>query len=98
MYGLIGKMTAQPGQRDALVRYLLGGTGAMPGCLSYIVAADASDADSVWISEVWDSHASHDASLSLPAVQEAIRLARPIIAAMGPSYETIPLGGVGLAR
>src|SRR5690606_37684939 len=39
MYGLIGKMIAKPGQRDALVRLLLGGTQSMPGCRSYIIAA-----------------------------------------------------------
>lgn len=40
MYGLIGKMTAGPGQRDALAAILLEGTDAMPGCLSYVIAAD----------------------------------------------------------
>ena len=48
MYGLIGKITAAPGQRDALAAILLGGTGAMPGCLSYIVATDPSDLDALW--------------------------------------------------
>jgi len=32
MYGLIGKMIAAHGQRDALAAILLGGTGSMPGC------------------------------------------------------------------
>ena len=40
MYGLIGKMRTQPGQRDALIAILLAGTGGMPGCLSYVVAKD----------------------------------------------------------
>ena len=39
MFGLIGKMTAVAGQRDALAEILLEGTASMPGCLSYIVAA-----------------------------------------------------------
>jgi quinol monooxygenase YgiN len=26
----------------------------MPGCLSCIVARDPSDADAVWVTEVWD--------------------------------------------
>jgi quinol monooxygenase YgiN len=38
MYGLIGKMSATPGQRDALADILLSGTGTMPGCLSYAIA------------------------------------------------------------
>src|SRR5687768_3780946 len=61
MYGLIGKMTAAPGQRDALIAILLEGTGAMPGCLSYVVAKDAEDENSIWISEVWVDQESHAA-------------------------------------
>ena len=98
MYGLIGKMTATPGQRDALAAILLDGTGAMPGCLSYIVAADPADADALWITEVWESAESHRASLSLPAVQAAIAKGRPLIAGFSDRTETVPLGGHGLQR
>lgn len=52
MYGLIGKMKAKPGQRDALIAILLDGFNAMPGCLSYIVASDPADADAIWSIEV----------------------------------------------
>jgi len=72
MYGLIGKMTTVAGKRDELIEILLGGTGEMPGCLSYVIARDPADADAIWITEVWDSQESHAASLALPAVQEAI--------------------------
>ena len=98
MHGLIGKMRAVPGQRDALIAILLEGTGSMPGCLSYIVAKDPADADAIWITEVWDSRESHTASLRLPAVQDAIRRGRPLIAGFDSMQETIPLGGVGLPR
>ena len=96
MYGLIGKMIAAPGQRDALVEILLDGTAGMPGCRSYIVAADPGDANAIWITEVWDDEASHKGSLSLPAVQAAISKARPIIAGFGERFVTAPVGGVGL--
>jgi quinol monooxygenase YgiN len=96
MYGLIGKMTAVGGQRDALARVLLEGTGAMPGCLSYVVAADPADAEALWITEVWESKASHEASLSLPAVQAAIARGRPMISGFSNRVETTPLGGYGL--
>jgi len=98
MYGLIGRMKAQPGQRDALAAVLLEGTGAMPGCLSYVVARDPADADALWITEVWDSADSHRASLALPAVQAAIARGRPMIAGFDNRTETEPLGGFGLAR
>ena len=62
MYGLIGKMTAVAGQRDALAAILLDGTNAMPGCLSYVIARDPADDNALWITEVWDSQASHKAS------------------------------------
>ena len=96
MYGLIGKMTTTPGQRDALIAILLGGTGKMPGCLSYVIATDPSDADAIWITEVWDSEASHAASLSLPGVKEAIAKGRPLIAGFSYRVVTTPVGGHGL--
>lgn len=96
MYGLIGKIKAQPGRRDALASILLAGTGAMPGCRSYLVAADTTDPDALWVTEVWDSADSHKASLQLPAVQAAIAQGRALIAGFGERFETTPLGGVGL--
>lgn len=96
MYGLIGKMNAAPGQRDALIAILLEGTVKMPGCLSYIVAKDTTDANAIWITEVWDSETNHQASLALPAVQAAIAKARPIIAGFGERFITSPVGGAGL--
>ena len=96
MHGLIGRMRAMAGQRDALVAILLEGTSGMPGCLSYVVAKDSGDADAIWITEVWDNRASHAASLRLPAVRAAIARARPLIAGFDSGQETIPVGGVGL--
>jgi quinol monooxygenase YgiN len=96
MFGLIGKMRAVPGKRDDLIAILLESTGAMPGCLSYIVASDPADADAIWIAEVWTDEASHKASLSLPEVQAAIARARPIIAGFDSQTRTVPVGGVGL--
>ena len=96
MYGLIGKMTAVAGQRDALAAILLDGTNAMPGCLSYVIARDPADDDALWITEVWDSQASHKASLSLPSVQAAIAKGRPLIAGFSNRVETVPIGGHGI--
>jgi quinol monooxygenase YgiN len=98
MYGLIGQMRAAPGRRAELAAILLEGTGAMPGCLSYIIAEDPAEPDMLWITEVWDSRESHAGSLQLPAVQAAIAKGRPMIAGFGQRFETVPLGGTGLAR
>jgi quinol monooxygenase YgiN len=96
MYGLIGKMLTVEGKRDELLDILLKATGRMPGCHSYVVAKDVTDTNAIWITEVWDTKESHDASLSLPAVREAIAKARPLIAGFGDSVTTTPVGGVGL--
>ena len=96
MYGMLGRMKAVAGQRDALLTILLESSAAMPGCLSYIVAKDLADPDALWITEAWDSKASHDASLKLPQVQAAIAKARPLIAGFDSRAETQPVGGVGL--
>ena len=98
MYGLIAKMTAVAGQRDALAAILLDGTQAMPGCLSYVIARDPADENALWITEVWDSQASHKASLSLPSVQAAIAKGRALIAGFSNRVETVPIGGYGIER
>jgi quinol monooxygenase YgiN len=89
-------MIAAPGKREALVSSLLSGINAMPGCLSYVVAQDPTNADAIWITEVWDSQDSHRASLSLPAVKDSISRARPLIAGVDKQIETVPIGGYGL--
>ena len=96
MYGLIAKMKCTPGQRDALITILIEGVSGMPGCLSYVVAKDLTDPDSLWITEAWESQDKHKASLSLPSVQAAIAKARPILAGFGERFETQPVGGHGL--
>jgi quinol monooxygenase YgiN len=96
MYGLIGKMKCTPGQRDSLISILLEEVSGMPGCLSYVVAKDATDPDSLWVTEAWENQDKHKASLSLPSVQAAIMKARPIIAGFGERFETQPIGGHGL--
>ena len=98
MYGLIAKMTAVAGQRDALAAILLDGTQAMPGCLSYVIARDPADENALWITEVWDSQASHKASLSLPSVQAAIAKGRALIAGFSNRVETVPIGGYEIER
>lgn len=97
MFGLIGKMNAVPGQRDALITILLEGTASMPGCLSYVIAKDPGDADAIWVTEVWDAQASHRASLTLPSVQQAIARGKPLIASFASMTTTEPVGGHGLA-
>jgi quinol monooxygenase YgiN len=96
MYGLIGKIKVVPGQRDVLISILIEGISGMPGCLSYVVAQDATDPDAIWVTETWDSQTSHRASLALPSVQQAISKGKPLIIGFGERFETKPIGGHGL--
>ncbi len=96
MYGLIGRIRAVPGKRAELAAVLIQEDGAMPGCLSYIVAEDPTDADALWVTEAWTDQAAHRASLQLEAVQAAIARGRPLIAGFDSQVETRILGGIGL--
>ena len=98
MYGMIARIKAQPGKRAELAAILIEGTGTMPGCLNYVVAEDMADPDTLVVTEAWDSKQSHDDSLKLAAVQAAIAKGRPLIAGFDKLAETVPLGGVGLAK
>lgn len=97
MYGIIGKMLTHENKRDELIEILLAGTQGMPGCLSYIIAKDREDENALWITEAWDSQESHQASLAIESVQNAIAKGRPLIAGFGERFETAPVGGQGLA-
>ncbi len=96
MYGLIGSFKAHPGKRDELIALMTADVGAMPGCKSYVVAKDPQDADTIWVTEVWDTAESHKASLSIPAVAETIKSAMPLIAGFGRHTVTEPVGGYGI--
>jgi len=96
MYGLISNLKATAGDRDQLIQILLEGTQAMPGCLQYVVSADAEEADGLWVTEVWETEAAHQDSLKLPRVQAAIAAGRPLIAGMGARHVVTPVGGVGI--
>jgi quinol monooxygenase YgiN len=96
MYGMIGKMSAATGKRAEVISLLLQAANEMPGCLSYVVAQDSADENGIWITEVWDSKESHDASLSLPQVRKSIAAARPMITGFSNQVITVPVGGYGL--
>jgi quinol monooxygenase YgiN len=96
MWGLIAKITLLPGRRDEMVEILKESAAGMPGCLSYVVAKDASDENMIWVTEVWDSMASHDASVSLPVVKNAIPRGKAIVSNFEKIAVTSPVWGAGL--
>ena len=96
MWGLIAKITLLPGRRDEMVEILRESAADMPGCLSYVVAKDVADENTIYVTEVWDSMASHDASLSLPVVKNAIPRGKAIVSSFERIAVTSPVWGAGL--
>jgi len=94
MYGLIVKLTSAPGRRNELITQMGGADShTIPGCLSFIVAEDAADPDVLWITEVWESQASHQASLEAPPIREGLTQADNLIAAFEKIATTSPVQG-----
>jgi quinol monooxygenase YgiN len=96
LWGLIAKITLLPGRRDEMIEILKQSAADMPGCISYVVANDIADENTLWVSEVWDSMASHEAALSLPAVKNAIPRGKAIVSNFERIAVTSPAWGVGL--
>ncbi|MFY9352608.1 MAG: antibiotic biosynthesis monooxygenase [Sphingobium sp.] len=65
-----------------------------------MVAKDPDNDHDIWITEVWDSSASHAASLNLPAVKASIAKAIPLVDRDANSFaqKTVPVGGTGLCN
>ncbi|MBU6265929.1 MAG: antibiotic biosynthesis monooxygenase [Sphingomonadales bacterium] len=90
-WGLLGRMTAQPGKRDELIAVLRESSRDVPGKLVYLIQLEPDDPDSFWINEVWQSQAHYDACLTLPQVQRGMERARPLLAGIAHRTETTPL-------
>ena len=52
--------------------------------------------DAVWMTEVWDDEAAHEASLQDPAVREVIGRGRELIASISDQTRLRPVGGKGV--
>lgn len=77
----VGTLGVKPGARDQLVTIL---TRASPelasaGCLLYEVGVNDDSPDTVFVVELWESAAAHQASLQLESVRSAIAEAMPLL-------------------
>jgi quinol monooxygenase YgiN len=95
------KMTARPGQGDALARMMLSVAESLTrteGCELYLINRAPGEPDVVWVTELWASQAAVDASLqALQSEAGKARLAEVTALLAGPPERTDlePLGGVG---
>lgn len=98
-YGLFGKFTTAPENRDALIDILTQASKLMEGaegCHSYIVSKDNNDATATWVLELWTSEEAHDASLSIEGVRELIAQAMPLLTDAPMGVSVLPIAGKGL--
>ena len=99
-YGLHGKLKAQPGKGEALSNILLEASNLVAqskGCQVYLISTDNSQAETVWVTEVWDSKEDHDNSLKNEEVRALIGKAMPILDGMPEKGQELEvLGGLGL--
>ncbi len=91
MFGLIVKIEVHPGKRDEMIGILEESAGNMAGCLSYVVAKDDGNENSIWVTEVWENAKSHDDSLALPAVKAAMPRARLLVSRFEQVAVTTPV-------
>lgn len=91
MFMLHGRLAAKPGKRDELLAILAESEQheRMPGCRMYLVAVDPSDAEGVWVTEVWESEGAHTASLQLGRVKDQIDRAMPLLDPSGFSRQEL---------
>jgi quinol monooxygenase YgiN len=97
-FGMVGKLVAQPGQGQELLKLLIAATRELQGadgCELYVVSQDRDDLDTIWVFEAWRDEAAHRASLDMPAVRGVIERGLPLIAERdGANLERV--GGIGL--
>ncbi|EIO9131375.1 antibiotic biosynthesis monooxygenase [Listeria monocytogenes] len=98
-YGLLTAFYTHPGEKDNLVKILLEAAEALADyntCIQYIISESETEADTVFVSEIWIDKGHHAASLDNPAVQESIARAKPMIKEIKQIQELDILGGKGV--
>jgi quinol monooxygenase YgiN len=100
--GRVGRyvqLKAREGQRDALVEHMLGAAQLLvdvPGCELYVINTSATDADAVWVTEVWSTQAALDSSLTIESVKASVEQVVPLLAGPPDRIDILPVGGKGL--
>ena len=99
LYGMHGRIRAQPGKGDDLETIMLAAADGLRGdaeCLLYVVFRDDGDPDAVCVTEAWSTREAHDASLGRESVRAQIAQAMPLLAGPPDTTELRPVGGKGL--
>jgi heme-degrading monooxygenase HmoA len=80
-FSVYGRMTAQPGQRDALIeRFEEVLRIGIPGLESCSINAVLDDPDTIWVTEIWKDKAAHDTGTSSDVVVSATKRVMSLVA------------------
>jgi quinol monooxygenase YgiN len=100
VFGMIGRMKAEPGKGEELAAIVLDGAAALEAdedCLMYVVRLSRDEPDTVLVSEAWRTEEAHRASLERDEVRALISRAGPLLAGPPEPIRMRPLGGKGLS-
>ena len=89
-YGLVLKLRAQPGKRAELLQAMRLDPADLPGCRAYILSADLSDPDALWLTEYWDTKQAHDVAVEMPVIKDLTLRGRPFTAGLEVRAEVEP--------
>ncbi len=98
MVARTGKMTAKPGQGEALADRMLAVAESLrghDGCHLYLISRAVDAPDEIWITELWRSQEDSDASLEASKESGAVQEVMAMLAAPPEGTDLIPLGGPG---
>lgn len=99
-YLLHGKLTAKSGHREELANILLQAShlvSTAKGCMLYVIGKEENDANSVYVTEIWNTKEDHDNALKDDGVRELIMKAMPILDGQPTKGQELEiLGGTGV--
>jgi quinol monooxygenase YgiN len=84
MFSVYGRMTVQPGKRDAvldLLRESVRAGGDASGLIAYSVNATLDEPDTIWVTELWTDKTAHDAMTHSEPVRKVTQQLIALLAA-----------------
>ena len=100
-HALINKLTAKPGERDAVVDLLLQ-SGELfndnAACLLYFVTEAVDDPNVIWVVDLWTSKDAHTEALGDPRLRPYIERTMPLLEGMPEQTEVRSRGYVAALK
>jgi quinol monooxygenase YgiN len=97
-YALYTRFSAHPDKGDELLEILVKANDIVSvakGCRQYMINHEASNKDTFWVTELWDSQEDHAISLALDGCKELVVEASHILAAEPKQIVLVPVAGKG---